>query len=112
MRPGAVMTLLPVHKPNELYETDPVIFVLEMPLLRFKSRRISGMYYDPRYTDLKANLLWFEERYQTILKKRPSDWDTEGEEGSYHHFRRRYYQYIEKELDNVHRMLTELMRQD
>ena len=64
------------------------------------------MYHDPRFTDLEANLRWFEKRYERILKGRPRDWDAGGEEGSYRDFRRRYYRYIEKQLQEVREMLT------
>jgi hypothetical protein len=108
MQPGGIITLLPIHQDNELYETSPTIFVLEMPLLRFKSRKIRAMYHDSRFTDLEINLLWFKERYESILAKRPPDWNIVGEEGSYHDFRRRYYLYIEKQLKDVQKKLTEI----
>jgi hypothetical protein len=111
-RHGALITIQPVHQNNELYETDVRIFVLEPPLLRNKSRKIGNMYRDPRYRETGPNLLWFRERYEEILRKRPDDWHEEGEKGSYEEFRRRYYEYIEEQLADVEEKLIEASKLD
>jgi hypothetical protein len=111
-RQGALIKILPVHQNNKLYETDIRIFVLEAPFLRPKSNKIARMYSEPRYTQLEANLRWFKDRYEEILRKRPDDWQEEAPEGSYRDFRRRYYEYIEDQLADVDRKIIGVSKPD
>ncbi len=105
-RHGAMLKYLPVHHPNEVYDTQARIFVLEMPLLRSKSRTVSEMFDDARYTQVGDNLRFWEQRYEEILAKRPQNWDRAGERDEYGQFRKRYYEYIAEQLEEVQQMLA------
>lgn len=108
-RHGALLKLIGVHQNNELYDTRLRIFVLEPPLLKPKSRRVTNMFGEDRYTQIKANLLYYKQRYEAILKKRPKDWDQqESWWSSYMKTRKKYYEYIEDQLRDVNEKLARL----
>jgi hypothetical protein len=65
-RHGAIAQSVPVHTPNELYDTSLQMYVVEGPGKR-ESKRASEMLDDARYTDLGTNLRYWEQRYQRIL---------------------------------------------
>jgi hypothetical protein len=81
-RHGAITQSVPVHRPNELYDTSLQMYVVEGPGKR-ESKRAQEMLDDARYTDLDTNLRYWEERYQRILDASPArggwiagdDWD-------------------------------------
>lgn len=105
-RHGAMVKYLPVHRPNELYDTEARIFVLEMPLLRSKSRAVGAMFDEPRYTQIGENLLFWQQRYESILAARPENWNRLGANDGFGQFRQRYYEYIAEQLDEVRGMLA------
>lgn len=111
-RHGALLAYLPVHQPNELYETEGRIFVLEAPLLRQKSGKISKMFHDPRYTDVLENLRYWKTRYEDIFSKRPDDWDQPPAGDDRAQARKRYYEYMQAQLEDVERMLAGLRTTD
>jgi hypothetical protein len=83
-RHGALLQSVAVHRPNELYDTSLQMYVVEGPGGR-ETKLAEEMFDDARYTDLRANLLWFEERYRRILARpqqgggwlHGDDWDEE-----------------------------------
>ncbi len=105
-RHGAMVKYLPVHRPNELYDPEARIFVLEMPLLRSKSRTVGEMFDEPRYTQVGDNLLFWQQRYESILAARPENWNRPGANDRFGQFRQRYYEYIAEQLDEVRDMLA------
>lgn len=105
-RHGALITFVPAHEPNELWDTGRSILVLDVPLFGTKRKRIRKMYEDPRYTEVRANLRWWSDRYGAILKKRPENWRVTGDDPRME-FRRKYYEYIEAQLAEVDRLLIE-----
>jgi hypothetical protein len=59
-RPGALFSLIPVHTPNELYDTHFTLYVLEGQIfMKQKSKKIRQMAREKRFTDLDANLEYF-----------------------------------------------------
>ncbi len=107
-RHGAVLEYIPVHQNNVLYDIRYRIFVLEAPVFRFKSRRIGKMFDDLRYTDTEENLRYYRDRYEKILRKRPSDWDKVRAGDPRSRARRAYYQYIADQLADVEQKLQQL----
>jgi hypothetical protein len=99
-RHGALLTFVPAHEPNELWDTGRSILVLDFPIFGTKRKRIKKMYKDPRYTVVTDNLRWFAGRYEGILKKRPEDWQETGGDPRME-FRKKYYEYIETQLTDV-----------
>ena len=107
-RHGALLKYLPIHRDNELYETEENIFVLELPFFR-KSKRFVKLFDDSRNTNIRDNLLYYQERYRQILDERPSDWDKPSSVNkSYKEARRKYYEYIEAQLEDVKSKLSKL----
>jgi hypothetical protein len=70
-RHGALTQSVPVHRPNELYDTSLQMYVVEGPGKR-ESKRAQEMLDDARYTDLATNLRYWEERYERMLAEPPA----------------------------------------
>jgi hypothetical protein len=107
-RHGALVTVIPVHSPNELYDTRARILVLEGPLSSRVTRRINRLVRDPRFTDLDANLEYFRGVYGDILTER--DEIIAGgflplRSIRYLRVSKRYYEYVQAQLDEVEWML-------
>jgi len=66
-RQGALSKTLPVHDPNDLYDTTFRLFTLQSPFLMGKMRWDIDLLSDKRFVDLDANLHYFERRYAEIL---------------------------------------------
>jgi hypothetical protein len=102
-RYGAITQSVPVHRPNELYDTSLQMYVVEGPGKR-ESKRAEEMLDDARYTDLATNLRYWEERYQRILDAPPErgwlageDWDRVQAE---------YLTYVAAQLADVKALLA------
>ena len=108
-RHGALITVVPTHEKNELWDTGRKILVVDWPLIGTKRKRIREMYDDPRYTEVEANLQWFKERYEAIIEKRPENWEETGDDPIME-FRKKYYLYIAGQLEDVERKLARLSR--
>ena len=99
---GALFQTIGVHQNNDLYDTGLRIMVVQWPLLKPKSRKIEAISDEPRFTtDLRANLSYFKERYEKILKERPEDWDDVAGKNAYIRERKVYYEYINEQLQDV-----------
>jgi hypothetical protein len=110
-RHGAIVTIKPVHVPNELYDTAYRMFVLDNPLTFGVTKNGLDLIDDPRFTDLQTNLEHFRGVYEAILAR--------GEDliaGGFLPLRgirylrptRRYYGYVEAQLEEVNLMLEHL----
>ena len=65
---GALLKTLPVHAPNDLYDTTFRLFTLQSPFLLGKTRRAIDLLSYPRFVDFDANLHYFAaEKYDAIL---------------------------------------------
>jgi hypothetical protein len=103
---GTLFQTISVHKKNDLYDTGLRLMVVQWPLLKPKTRKVKAISDEPRYTtDLRANLSYFKERYEKILKKRPDEWDDVAGKNGYIRARKVYYEYIEQQLQNVNEKL-------
>ena len=74
--PGALLKTLPVHVPNDLYDTTFRLFTLQSPFLMGKTQRAIDLLSDPRFVDLAANLHYFAEKYDAILPRLDEERDT------------------------------------
>ena len=108
MRHGALMKIIPVHANNELYDTRLRIFILEGPLLKRKSKKIDDLFRQPHATQVEANLLYYRQLYQRILDKRPAGWDTPDAGDTTAITRKKYFEYVEEQLEDVDRKLVDL----
>ena len=109
-RHGALITVLPAHRDNDLYDTRMRIFVLQNPLRVGVTRDAEDLVRDPRFVSLRPNLLHYRDVYARILAERD-----EQESGlstlrgdRYRFVRRRYYGYLEAQLREVDALLTRL----
>ena len=109
-RQGALLKTLPVHNPNDLYDTTFRLFTLQSPFLRGKTQRAIDLLSDARFVDLDTNLHYFERRYDAILAGRDEWRDTMASvRGT--RFRRvesLYYDYIRSQSAEVQSMITRM----
>jgi hypothetical protein len=109
-RQGALLRTLPVHDPNDLYDTTFRLFTLQSPFLRGKTQRAIDLLSDERFVDLDANLHYFERRYDAILAGRDERRDAMASvRGT--PFRRvegLYYDYIRSQRTEVQSMLNRI----
>jgi hypothetical protein len=105
--PGALLQTLPVHSPNDLYDTRFRLFTLQSPFLMGKTRRAVALLSDRRFVDLAANMKYFEHRYDVILSNYDERRDTMASvRGTpFRRVERLYYRYIGGERDEVQAML-------
>src|SRR5271169_6519535 len=109
-RQGALLKTLPVHDPNDLYDTTFRLFTLQSPFLRSKTQRAIDLLSDERFVDLDANLHYFERRYDAILAQHDEGRDTIASvRGT--PFRRvegLYYDYIRSQRNEIQSMLDRI----
>jgi hypothetical protein len=109
-RQGALLRTLPVHDPNDLYDTTFRLFTLQSPFLRGKTQRAIDLLSDERFVYLDANLHYFERRYDAILARRDERRDAMASvRGT--PFRRAeglYYDYIRSQRTAVQSMLDRI----
>jgi hypothetical protein len=74
--PGALLKTLPVHEPNDLYDTNFRLFTLQSPFFMGKTQRAIDLLSDPRFVDLGANLHFFAEKYDALLARLDGERDT------------------------------------
>jgi hypothetical protein len=105
--PGALLKTLPVHAPNDLYDTNFRLFTLQSPFRMGKTQRAIDLLSDPRFVDLDANLHYFAEKYDAISARLDKERDTMATvRGT--PFRRvaeLFGDYIHKQRDRVRTML-------
>jgi hypothetical protein len=108
--PGALLQTLPVHSPNDLYDTRFRLFTLQSPFLMGKTRRAVALLSDRRLVDLAANLQYFAQRYDVILANYDERRDTMASvRGTrFRRVERLYYHYIRDERDQVRAMLNRI----
>jgi hypothetical protein len=109
-RHGALLKTLPVHEPNELYDTTFRLFTLQSPFRMGKTQRAIDLLSDDRFVNLDANLHYFRDKYDTILANH-----NEGRERlasvrgtPYRRVERLYYDYIRAQRAEVEGMLDRL----
>ena len=107
-RQGALLKTLPVHDPNDLYDTTFRLFTLQSPFLMGKTQRAIALLSDQRFVDLVTNLYYFERRYDAILAQHNEQRDSMASvRGT--RFRRvenLYYDYIHDQSTEVRSMLN------
>jgi hypothetical protein len=66
-RHGALVKTLPIHQPNDVFNTGFQLFLIQSPFRMPKTAGAVRLLSDQRYVDLKSNLLHFREKYDRIL---------------------------------------------
>ncbi|MGI9432678.1 MAG: hypothetical protein ACR2PQ_10710 [Myxococcota bacterium] len=110
-RHGALVTVVPVHAPNHLYDTHGRILILESPFSYGATRKFNRILFDPRYTELRPNLEYFRDVYAGLL--------AEGEaliaggflplrSLRYLRFTKRYFEYVAAQSGEIDAMLERI----
>ena len=109
-RHGALLKTLPVHEPNDLYDTTFRLFTLQSPLRMGKTEHAIELLSDARFVDLGANLRYFLEKYDAILSSRDESRDgLASVRGTpYRRVERLHYDYLKKQRAEVELMLHRL----
>jgi hypothetical protein len=104
-RQGALLKSVPVHRPNQIYDTSLQMFVVEGPG-QAATKAVSEMINDGRYVDLGPNLLYYQERYQKILEQLGPGWWPRSD--AYLEELDRYRAYIAGQLEEVQELRRRL----
>jgi hypothetical protein len=109
-RHGALLKTLPVHEPNDLYDTTFRLFTLQSPFRMGKTQRAIDLLSDERFVKLDANLRYFDEKYASILARHDERRDMLASvRGTpYRRVERLYYEYIRAQRAEVESMLGHL----
>jgi hypothetical protein len=109
-RQGALLKTLPVHEPNDLYDTTFRLFTLQSPFRMGKTQRAIDLLSDERFVKLDANLRYFRDKYDAILASHDERRDTLASvRGSpYRRSERLFYAYMETQRTEVGSMLARL----
>jgi hypothetical protein len=107
-QPGVLTENFAAHATkNSLYETKKSKFlILDLPLLRAQHREFKIILRDQRYSNVTANLLAFREKYRAALEaKRPIEQLNQEDSEEFRQFYAKYYDHIERALENVEAQL-------
>ncbi len=109
-RHGALVKTLPVHAPNDLYDTTFRLFTLQSPLLMSKTEHAIELLSDPRFVNLDANLRYFGQKYDAILAAHDERRDRLASvRGTpYRRVERLYHDYVKTQRAEVTSMLDQL----
>ena len=109
-RHGALLKTLPVHEPNDLYDTTFRLFTLQSPFRMGKTQRAIDLLSDERFVTLDANFRYFRERYDTILAihDEPRDMLASVRGSPYRRVERLFYEYMQAQRAEVDSMLGRL----
>jgi hypothetical protein len=109
-RHGALLKTLPVHEPNEVYDTTFRLFTLQSPFAMGKTQHAIDLLSDDRFVDLGANLRYFRDKYDAILATSDQQRDRLASvRGTpYRRIERLHYDYIERQRAEVDAMLSRL----
>jgi hypothetical protein len=113
-RHGALLKTLPVHEPNDLYDTTFRLFTLQSPFRMGKTQHAIDLLSDNRFVELGANLRYFREKYEAILSSHSERRDTLASvRGTpYRRVERLFYDYIKAQRTEVQSMLGRLSALD
>jgi hypothetical protein len=113
-RHGALLKTLPVHEPNDLYDTTFRLFTLQSPFRMGKTQHAIDLLSDDRFVRLGANLRYFREKYDTILATHDERRDilTSVRGTPYRRVERLFYDYLRAQRSEVEAMLARLSRME
>ena len=103
-RYGGITQSVPVHRPNELYDTSLQMYVVEGPS-KPESKLARELIEDARFTDLATNLRYWEERYRRIVDAPPERAGWLDDRARFARLQERYRAYAAAQLADVRRLL-------
>ena len=102
-RPGGLAEAEPAVQRNALYDTALRLIFYDEPVFGNYQRHFDAIFSNPRYTDLRSNLVHFQNLYRNILAQRtPAAGAAEAA------FQQRYYDHIEAEQAKLEQTLAAL----
>lgn len=109
-RHGALLKALPVHEPNDLYDTTFRLFTLQSPFRMGKTQHAIDLLSDERFVNLGANLHYFHDKYVAVLASHDERRDMLASvRGTpYRRVERLFYDYIKAQRAEVDSMLDKL----
>jgi len=109
-RHGALLKTLPVHEPNDLYDTTFRLFTLQSPFRMGKTQHAIDLLSDERFVNLSANLHYFHDKYDAVLASRDERHDMLASvRGTpYRRVERLLYDYIKTQRAEVESMLDKV----
>jgi hypothetical protein len=109
-RHGALLKTLPVHEPNDLFDTTFRLFTLQSPFRMPKTAHAIELLSDDRFVNLGANLRYFRQKYQAILAAHDERRDMLASvRGTpFRRVERLFYDYIKAQQAEVESMLARL----
>ena len=109
-RHGALLKTLPVHEPNDLYDTTFRLFTLQSPFRMGKTQHAIDLLSDERFVNLSANLHYFHDKYDAILASHDERHDMLASVRGTpcRRIERLYYHYIQAQRAEVESMLERL----
>ena len=113
-RHGALLKTLPVHDPNDLYDTTFRLFTLQSPFRMGKTQHAIDLLSDERFVNLGANLRYFRGKYDAILARHDERRDMLASvRGTpFRRIERLFYDYIQAQHAEVESMLARLSTQE
>jgi hypothetical protein len=110
-RHGALLKTLPVHEPNDLYDTTFRLFTLQSPFRMGKTQHAIDLLSDERFVNLGANLHYFRDKYDAILASHDERRDMLASvRGTpYRRVERLFYDYIKAQRTEVDSVLDRLL---
>jgi hypothetical protein len=105
-----LLKTLPVHEPNDIYDTSFRLFTLQSTFRMPKTAHAIELLSDDRFVNLGANLRYFRQKYEAILAGHDERRDTLASvRGTpYRRAERLFYNYIKAQRDEVESMLARL----
>jgi hypothetical protein len=109
-RHGALLKTLPVHEPNDLYDTTFRLFTLQSPFRMGKTQHAIDLLSDDHFVNLGSNLHYFRDKYETILATHDERRDMLASvRGTpYRRVERLFYDYVKAQRAEVESMLDRL----
>jgi len=109
-RHGALLKTLPVHEPNDLYDTTFRLFTLQSPFRMGKTQHAIDLLSDDRFVNLAANLHYFRDKYDAVLASHDERHDmlTSVRGTPYRRVERLFYEYLKAQRSEVEAMLAKL----
>ena len=106
----AAKETLPVHEPNDLYDTTFRLFTLQSPFRMGKTQHAIDLLSDDRFVDLAANLHYFRDKYEAVLARHDERHDmlTSVRGTPYRRVERLFYEYLKAQRSEVEAMLARL----
>jgi hypothetical protein len=109
-RHGALLKTLPIHEPNELYDTTFRLFTLQSPFRMGRTQHAIDLLSDDRFVNLGRNLHYFHDKYASILASHDERQEMLASvRGTpYRRVERLFYEYLQAQRAEVDSMLARI----